>query len=92
MDTELRDLVARKLQTTLKIDVVRFFVNAFSPLSTAAGVSLWLGVSEETLSLAMEELVAWCGKRGLTCDVTDAQALKAAGAFILGKLGKLTTA
>jgi hypothetical protein len=57
MDPEIRDLVARKLQTTLKIDVVRFFVNAFSPLSTAAGVSLWLGTSEETLSPALEELV-----------------------------------
>jgi hypothetical protein len=57
MDTEIRDLVARKLQTTLKLDVVRFFVNAFSPLSTAAGISLWLGASEETLVPVLEELV-----------------------------------
>jgi hypothetical protein len=57
MDPETRELVARKLQTSLKIDVVHFFVNAFSPLCTAAGLSLWLGTSEETLGPPLEELV-----------------------------------
>jgi hypothetical protein len=56
MDAEVRELVARRLQSPLKIEVVRFFVNSFSPLSTAAGISLWLGVSTEALAPPLEEL------------------------------------
>jgi hypothetical protein len=57
VDTEVRDLVARRLQSPVKIEVVRFFVNAFSPLSTAAGISMWLGLSEKQLSPVLVELV-----------------------------------
>lgn len=39
-------------------------------------------------NLAMEDLVAWCYKRGLSCAVKDEQALREAAAFIKGKLGK----
>jgi hypothetical protein len=64
MDTEVCDLVARRLQSPLKIEVVRFFVNSFSPLSTTAGISMWLGVSTETLRPLLEELT---GDDLLTC-------------------------
>jgi hypothetical protein len=57
MDAEVRELVARRLQSPLKIEVIDFFVNSFSPLSTQAGVSLWLGVSAETLDSALDDLV-----------------------------------
>jgi hypothetical protein len=40
----------------LKIEVIRFFVNSFSPLSTASGISLWLGVGAEGLDPVLEEL------------------------------------
>ena len=39
-------------------------------------------------NLAMEDLVAWCEKRSLACDVTDVEALAEAGRFIRNLLGK----
>lgn len=38
-------------------------------------------------NLSMDDLVAWCQKRGLNCGV-DAEALQRAGDFMLEKLGK----
>lgn len=39
-------------------------------------------------NLAMEDLLAWCAKRGITTDVNDAEALKRTGQLMLNKLGK----
>lgn len=40
-------------------------------------------------NLAMEDLVAWCRGKGLTCDVSDIKNLRHTGAFMLQKLGKV---
>lgn len=39
-------------------------------------------------NLAMEDLVAWCQGRGLTCDVSNLEKLKTSGGFMRSKLGK----
>ncbi len=39
-------------------------------------------------NLALEDLVNWCVKRGLTCDIANAAALAPAAEFIRGKLGE----
>lgn len=39
-------------------------------------------------NLAMEDLVAWCQKKGLRCDVSDIGSLRAAAGFIYKKLGR----
>ncbi|NBO18500.1 MAG: hydroxymethylglutaryl-CoA lyase [Proteobacteria bacterium] len=39
-------------------------------------------------NLKLEDLVAWCNKQDIRCDVRDADALARASAFMLAKLGK----
>jgi hypothetical protein len=57
MDEELRALLTRKLNSPLKLEAVRFFHQRFSPLTTAAGVAMWLGRSPEALQEALDGLV-----------------------------------
>jgi hypothetical protein len=57
MDEELRGLLTRKLNSPLKLEAVRFFHQNFSPLSTAAGVSMWLGRSPDAMQEALDALV-----------------------------------
>ena len=39
-------------------------------------------------NLPMEDLVEWCQKKGLSCDVSDIELLRAAAVFIHEKLGR----
>jgi hypothetical protein len=57
MDEELQDLLTRKLNTPLKREAVRFFYQGFSPMSTAAGVAMWLGSVPDGMQDALDELV-----------------------------------